>query len=243
MNRSVQHRCLSFRNDSSSPRDRVLKVACQVFARRGFDGTHIREICGLAGVNIAALCYHFRSKEGLYAAVQAEARQRLSGALPAAVNDRDCLTPLERLRVAIRFLFAKLSANSAWVAHLLARELADTSCTARGMVGDALRPHQVLIESIIRDAAGHGIHPDSLRLSAITVLSQCVFFCAASTALPRIFPQMPARALRPDALVSHLCQSSIRGLAACASAPRNAFAMTPTSRHRSPVAPPAAAYS
>ena len=101
MNCSTQRQRRSSRNHSASPRQRVLKVACQVFARHGFDGTHIREICELAGVNIAALCYYFHSKEGLYAAVQAEAREQLSSRPNSDPHGHPGLRPEERLQAVI----------------------------------------------------------------------------------------------------------------------------------------------
>jgi TetR/AcrR family transcriptional regulator, regulator of cefoperazone and chloramphenicol sensitivity len=229
MNRSTQCPRRSSRNDPASTRQRVLKAACQVFARRGFDGTHIREICNLAGVNLAALCYHFHTKDDLYAAVQAEARQQLSVASGSAFHTGDGATPRQRLQAAIESLFATLTADSAWIAHLLVRELADDANTARGLVGDELQGHLVLIKSIIRDAAGGAADHPSLRLAAFTVVSQCVFFCAAATALLRIFPQMAIRALRPHALVSHLSRSSLRSFASGMN----------SSRERPPRRPPA----
>jgi TetR/AcrR family transcriptional regulator, regulator of cefoperazone and chloramphenicol sensitivity len=125
MNCSTQRQGHSSQTHSTSPRQRVLKVACQVFARRGFEGTHLREICYLAGVNIAALCYYFHSKEGLYAAVQAEAREQLSSRPTSDSHGHPGLSPEERIQAVISSLFAALSADSAWIAHLLARELAD----------------------------------------------------------------------------------------------------------------------
>ena len=59
-------------------RERVLEVACEMFAEAGFHGTHIRQICERAGTNVAGVCYHFQSKEGLYQAVIQEAGRRLS---------------------------------------------------------------------------------------------------------------------------------------------------------------------
>lgn len=52
-----------------STRDRIREVALDVFAERGFEGTATREICARAGVNGAALNYHWRSKEQLWQAV------------------------------------------------------------------------------------------------------------------------------------------------------------------------------
>src|SRR5690349_14242089 len=45
-----------------APRDRVLEVACELFAEAGFHGAHFREICKRAGTNVAGICYHFQSK-------------------------------------------------------------------------------------------------------------------------------------------------------------------------------------
>lgn len=49
--------------------ERILEVATKMFAEKGFDGTSTKEICRAAGVNVAAIHYHFESKENLYVAV------------------------------------------------------------------------------------------------------------------------------------------------------------------------------
>lgn len=46
-------------------RERVLVAAMEVFATQGFDGATLREITALAGANIAAVNYYFRSKDEL----------------------------------------------------------------------------------------------------------------------------------------------------------------------------------
>jgi AcrR family transcriptional regulator len=45
---------------------RILSTATRLFAAQGYDGTSTKDICETAGVNIAALHYHFGSKENLY---------------------------------------------------------------------------------------------------------------------------------------------------------------------------------
>src|ERR1700722_19741495 len=50
-------------------RTRILDAAERLFAERGFRGTSVRAITGLAGANLAAVGYHFGSKAELLAAV------------------------------------------------------------------------------------------------------------------------------------------------------------------------------
>jgi AcrR family transcriptional regulator len=58
------------RGSRSRPtRERILDAAEQLFAQRGFHGVSIRNITGLAGVDVALANYHFGSKQGLIEAV------------------------------------------------------------------------------------------------------------------------------------------------------------------------------
>lgn len=50
-------------------RERILDAAEHLFADRGFDGASIRDVTAEAGVNLAAVHYHFGSKEDLLRAV------------------------------------------------------------------------------------------------------------------------------------------------------------------------------
>jgi AcrR family transcriptional regulator len=50
-------------------RERILDAAEHLFAERGFDGASIRDVTTEAGVNLAAVHYHFGSKEDLLRAV------------------------------------------------------------------------------------------------------------------------------------------------------------------------------
>ncbi len=44
----------------------ILNAAVELFAKKGYAGSSIREICSSAGVTKPVLYYHFRSKEHLY---------------------------------------------------------------------------------------------------------------------------------------------------------------------------------
>ena len=51
----------------------VLSAARCVFAQRGFNGTSVREVAEVAGVNKAMIYYHFKDKNDLYRAVLSDA--------------------------------------------------------------------------------------------------------------------------------------------------------------------------
>ncbi len=52
-------------NQQFSTKDRILGAAEELFAQFGFAGTSLRQVTGRADVNIAAVNYHFGSKENL----------------------------------------------------------------------------------------------------------------------------------------------------------------------------------
>lgn len=74
-------------------RERVLDAAERLFAEQGYAGTSLRSIVAAAGVNLAAIHYHFRSKESLLEAVVVRR---------AAPANRERLLLLDRCKVAAR---------------------------------------------------------------------------------------------------------------------------------------------
>lgn len=49
--------------------EKIIDVATEVFAARGFEGASTREICNKAGVNISLISYYFGGKQELYQAI------------------------------------------------------------------------------------------------------------------------------------------------------------------------------
>lgn len=52
--------------EQSEVKMRILQAAKQLFARQGYEGTTVRQICEIAGVNIALVSYHFGGKENVF---------------------------------------------------------------------------------------------------------------------------------------------------------------------------------
>jgi AcrR family transcriptional regulator len=64
--------------EAGGTKARILDSAERLFAERGYDATSLRTITARAGVNLAAVNYHFRSKEALLRAVLARRLRPLS---------------------------------------------------------------------------------------------------------------------------------------------------------------------
>lgn len=73
-------------HESSSTKERLLQVAKELFAQKGFHGASTREITQRAKTNLSSLYFHWQSKENLYLAVYRQLFQELS-ALAQEVTD------------------------------------------------------------------------------------------------------------------------------------------------------------
>src|SRR6476469_2718950 len=75
---------------SADTKTRILDAAARLFVEHGFEATSLRSLTSAAGVNLAAVNYHFGSKEELF---QAVLTRRLD---PMNQERVDLLTNLER---------------------------------------------------------------------------------------------------------------------------------------------------
>lgn len=63
--------------DGETTRARILETAGQLFAERGYADTTSKAICERARCNMAAVNYHFGSRDGLYLALLKEVHKHL----------------------------------------------------------------------------------------------------------------------------------------------------------------------
>jgi AcrR family transcriptional regulator len=159
-------------------RDRVLEAACELFAAAGYHGTHLREICQRAGTNVAGVCYHFDSKEGLFEAVSMEAGRRLSDQAEGFAASRH-VPPEQRLLQLVESLLKRLSVRHAWIAKLLARELVDSGCATHNYASSGLERDLILLQAVMRDLLGTKTNSEAVRCHALSVIGECVFYSLA----------------------------------------------------------------
>jgi len=86
---------------------RIVAVAREEFARRGFDGARVERIIRRAGVNKQLLFYYYHSKRGLFHAVLAQVAGELERSLAELPPPSG--RPLERIQRALAALYDFLS--------------------------------------------------------------------------------------------------------------------------------------
>src|ERR1700722_13426878 len=121
-------------------RDKILGAAGEVFAEQGFEGATIRAITERAGVNVAAVNYHFRDKADLYTLVVLDACSVRAAWRDAMAEASE--SPEERLRSLIyHFLQSLLDPDRpTWKRRLMAREMANPTSALDELVEKHIRP-------------------------------------------------------------------------------------------------------
>ncbi len=201
--------------ESQLTRQRLLDAAGEIFAERGFRNATVREICERAGANIAAINYHFRDKEGLYAeviryahrcvAVQPQRDMAAYGSAPAG----------EKLRVFVRLLLRQLlePGKPAWHMKLVAREMMDPSAALDRLVEEEIRPKSQYVQALIREILGSRGSQRDVELSAMSVISQCIFYRQCKPVISRLKPEMTFSAEQIDVIADHIARFSLGALA------------------------------
>lgn len=135
----------------SDSRDRLVHAASRLFARDGFRGASVRDICNLAGTNPGAVSYHFGGKRQLYRHTLRRAATRIETLTRLPEGHDDSSTPIAGVYDGARRTFEGIAADET-AARLLLRDLADGGSVAVEALTTPLRAAVDRMSS----ALGHG---------------------------------------------------------------------------------------
>ena len=195
---------------SDQTRTRLLDAARGVFAQHGFQGATVREICRRAEANVAAVKYHFGSKDGLLAeALNFEPLRALQ-----RDNAKAGESPETRLRMFIRdFMLMLLDENNASTqCRIMARELADPTPALDKIVREAIAPLHEFMDKMVREIAGAGISEIELRRCVLSIFGQCLFYRHSQPVLQRLHPEMRYDDREIEAIACHIAAFSLAGI-------------------------------
>ncbi|HUB67357.1 MAG TPA: CerR family C-terminal domain-containing protein [Candidatus Methylacidiphilales bacterium] len=191
-------------------RERIVRAAGEVFGRHGFDGTTIRQITRRAGVNVAAVNYHFRDKGELYMRVLREAKCLASDL--AFTEFRG--TPEEQLRSFV-FTFVRrlLDPNRpTWHVQVITQEMMRPTPALDLLVREMTEPIFRQVRKLIGAVAGRKLPGSKLDMLASSVLGQCLFYVRSRPMIERLAPELSRGPDRIERIAGHIVTFSLAAL-------------------------------
>jgi AcrR family transcriptional regulator len=162
--------------DAGATREAIVAAGTLLFAERGFAGATTAAIAGRAGVNKAAIHYHFGTKRRLYEAIVREGIGDFLARLgPLRGSSLPALTRLRRFVEA----YAETAERRPAFVRLFLREVV---AGGRQMPGEVLA-HLRSVLSLVREIVEGGVRAGELRqvdpvLTHLGLMGSLVFFFA-----------------------------------------------------------------
>ncbi|MGA2591807.1 MAG: CerR family C-terminal domain-containing protein [Bryobacteraceae bacterium] len=214
------------RSHNGVPRDateaRILETAGHVFSETGFQAAKVRDICARAGVNLAAVNYHFGDKLGLYNEVL-----RYAACAAGAATFDPVLpgrTPEAKLRAFVLGMLRQMYGEDrpAWPVRLMTHELAQPTPAFDGVVEQVMRPKHDAIRALVGGVIGRPADDRQTRLCAQSIMGQIIVYAHGREVLKRLWPDLRFTPETLDEIAGHIAAFSYAALKSIAR--RNAAA-------------------
>jgi AcrR family transcriptional regulator len=197
--------------ENMKTQERILRVACEVFAKQGFRNTTIRDICQNAQVNIAAVNYYFNSKEKLYE----EVCKYLCGLSVENADPRFQLgenkKPEEKLKTFIQLLLLNILVknHSNWMEMIMGREMVEPTNALNIVIKDMIKPRFQQLYEIVKALLGEGVTDEIVRRCCLSITGQCLYYRFARPVVLRVNPQQKFNKEGIERLANHITRFSL----------------------------------
>ena len=194
----------------------LLQAAAAEFAESGFHLARVRGIAARAGTNVAAVNYHFGSKEGLYFAVlhglMSTTFERFPLLDTAAPEGRPAS---ERFVHAVGNLLRRFASpeHSQQLRDLIVRELANPTAALDRLLADVARPQFLTMKGLVSELLGPRASEREVAAATFSVAGQCIFYLLARPIIARFHPDAQPQS-EDDIrwLAAHIARFSRAGL-------------------------------
>jgi len=173
-------------------RAQLIDAALEIFGRLGYEGATTRQIAKAADANLAAIVYHFGSKEALHLAVAEHVAKSILariGPTLATISSPEATATPEAARTALHRLIGTITDTllgtaeaELWARFIVREQLQPTAAfdVIYGFMENAMTTALHLVTTIL------GVPEDEeIRLRTITMLGQIIVFRVAQTLVLR----------------------------------------------------------
>jgi TetR/AcrR family transcriptional regulator, regulator of cefoperazone and chloramphenicol sensitivity len=191
---------------------RIIEVAGEIFADRGFRETTVREICRCAGVNVAAINYHFGDKERLYLAVLKHYRDiafqtfrrtdlLVQGNKPPEIQLAEFIKS---------FIFNILGQGQpSCFGKLMAREYIEPTSAMDTIIEEEIRPFFMRLKGIVSQLLGKQVDDSESTLCSMSVLGQCLYFKYSRSVINRLLQKEDYGEAEIKEIAEHITRFSL----------------------------------
>jgi len=175
---------------ATDTRSRILQAAAQVFLEQSFEGATIRDICNRAGANVAAVNYHFGSKEALHAAALEDVMHTCHQHYPMDEGLDPAQPPEELLRrIIVNMLRMDFPDDPALARYskLVWMEVINPKPEFGRLVDRFMRPIKDSLETVLGAILGP-VDQETLRHCVGAVVGQILFHAQNQEIITRIYP-------------------------------------------------------
>lgn len=191
-------------------RNRIVRVAGEVFGMHGYRGTTIRQITQRAGVNVAAVNYYFRDKSELYIRVLREAKCWSQDVAVFKLSGN----PEDQLRdFILAFVRHLLDPNRpAWHVQVITQEMLHPTPALDMLTKELTEPLFQRVRGLVEVIAAVKLSDMQLDLLASSIMGQCLFYIRSRSMLERIAPELSSSPDRIDRIAEHIASFSLVAL-------------------------------
>ncbi len=162
------------RTDGLETRQKLLDAAGVLFAERGYHATKTGDICRSAQANIAAVHYHFRSKEDIYVASWRHAFERSISAYPPDGGVPADASAEDRLRGHIQALVRRSIDPASRDLDIAHREMSTPTGLLAEVMHRSIEPLREMHLRLIRELLGPDATDQDVHLCEMSIHAQCV---------------------------------------------------------------------
>jgi AcrR family transcriptional regulator len=202
------------RKDGKATRQKLLDVACEIFAEKGYGGAKISEICRRAGANVAAVNYYFGGKADLYVAAWKQAMQEF---MTTVANPPKDVSPEEQLAFFIHRFIAKVLILDGDKNHFRRLELMEMA-NPTGLIDETWKeevaPRRKELHRLIRLFMGPEVPETTVRLCELSVVNQCRGYILLSKNRSDFMDQEDLTADLVNQIAEHTIHFSLAGIEA-----------------------------